>query len=87
MDEQINQHLDLATQKIRQIFNKTSDRLEQVKPGETLTVGKLSSDVGAEVGLTRGQVYPILVMMLDNYPGFKRKKGSSGGMERLIAVC
>lgn len=77
-------HLDLATAKVRAIFEKASARIEAIKPGEKIPATKLAEDLAEELDLTGPQLYPTLKILFEDYPGVDVKRGAQGGIYRLL---
>ena len=77
------QHIDDSLAKIRGIFEKASDRIEALAPGEKIPATTLAAELAAEVGLTGPGLYPTLKFLFDNYPGVEVRKGAHGGIFKL----
>lgn len=73
-------HIDNSLGKIRAIFEKASDRLEALKSGEKIPATSLAAELGAEIGMTGPQLYPVIKFLLDGYPGVDVKRGAHGGI-------
>lgn len=78
----VSNHLDLATAKIRSIYEKASSRIEAIKPGEKIPATKLADDLAKELDMTGPQLYPTLKVLFDGYPGVVVKRGAQGGIYR-----
>jgi hypothetical protein len=76
------QHVEDSLAKIRVIFEKASDRIEALKPGEKVPATKLAEELAKECGTTGPSLYPVLKYLLDGYPGVEIKRGAMGGIYR-----
>jgi hypothetical protein len=78
-----SKHLEDALAKIRPIFEKAVNRIDNLKTGEKIPATKLADDLAKEIGMTGPALYPTLKFLLDGYPGVSIKKGAHGGILRL----
>lgn len=77
------QHIEDSLTKIRSIFEKASQRIEDLKPGEKIPATKLAEDLSKEFGTTGPSLYPVLKYLFDGYPGIKIARGAHGGLIKL----
>lgn len=75
-----NEHIDNSLGKIRSIFEKASERLEGLKSGDKVPATALAAELGESIGMTGPQLYPLLKILLDGYPGVDVKRGAHGGI-------
>jgi hypothetical protein len=73
-------HIESALSNIRSIFEKASERIEALKPGEKVAATELAKELGKEIGMTGPQLYPTLKFLFDGYPGVDVKRGACGGI-------
>ena len=73
-------HIEDSMTKIRTIFEKASQKIEDLKTGEKIPATKLADDLAKEIGMTGPQLYPTLKFLFDGYPGVDIKKGAHGGI-------
>jgi hypothetical protein len=78
-----NSHIELSLHKIRKIFQKASERLDALKPGEKVTATALAKELGDELGIAGAQLYPTLSFLFKDYPGILVIRGSHGGLKKL----
>lgn len=76
-------HVEDALQKIRVIFERASQKIEDLKKDEKIPATKLAEDLAKEIGMTGPQLYPTLKFLFDGYPGVDIKKGAHGGIIKL----
>lgn len=76
----VSDHIELSLDKVRVIYQKASDKIEALKPGEKIPATELAKDLAAEIGMTGPQLYPTLKFLFDSYPGVDIKKGAQGGI-------
>jgi len=76
-------HIEDSLNKIRVIFEKASQRIEDLKKDEKVPATKLAEDLAKEIGMTGPQLYPTLKFLFDSYPGVEIKKGAHGGIIKL----
>lgn len=76
-------HIDLALVKIRNIFEKASKKIEEMKPGEKVTATGLAQKLAEEFEMTGPTLYPTLKFLLEVYPGISITKGAKGGITKL----
>lgn len=76
-------HVETSLSKIRTIFEKASQRIEDLKKDEKIPATKLAEDLGKEIGMTGPQLYPTLLFLIKDYPGVVVKKGAHGGIIKL----
>lgn len=84
MNNEVTTHLDQVVEDVRQLFLKAALRIEAIKPGEKIPATQLAEDLGKEYGKTGPQLYPILLLLIKNYPGVVVRKGAHGGICREI---
>ena len=77
-------HIEKILDETRKIFIRTTERLDQVKPGETTPGVALCAEIAAEFGMKGTVLYPILKQLFVGYPGFEKKNGRFGGMRRFL---
>lgn len=75
-------HVETSLDKIRKIFEKASERVEQLQPGEKVPATVLASQLGEEFGMSGPQLYPVLRFLFDGYPGILVRRGAHGGLLR-----
>jgi hypothetical protein len=80
IDSNIENHIDSSLAKIKAIFMKASERIENLKSGEKIPATVLASELGQEIGMTGPQLYPVLKFMLHSYPSVDVKRGAHGGI-------
>jgi hypothetical protein len=73
-------HVEASLGKIREIFEKASERVESLQPGEKIPATALASQLAAEYGMTGPQLYPVLRFLFDGYPGVLVRRGAHGGI-------
>lgn len=78
-----NKHIEDSLNKIRIIFEKASQRIEDLNKDEKVPATKLAEDLAKEVGMTGPQLYPTLKFLFDGYPGVEIKRGAHGGIVKL----
>lgn len=76
-------HIEDSLTKIRTIFEKASQRIEALKPGEKIPATALAEELAKEVGMTGPQLYPTLKFLFDGYPNVEIRKGAHGGIFKL----
>jgi hypothetical protein len=82
-----NQHIENSLAKIRVIYEKVSDRIDALKPGEKIPATVLADEIAKEINMTGPQLYPTLKFLFDGYPGVEVKRGAHGGIIKLpVAV-
>jgi len=85
MEENISNHINNSLNFVKKIFERASEILESVKPGQTLTMTKLSSRLAEEFGMQDLQIYNLLKIFSNDYPGFEYRRGSKGGFYRSVS--
>ena len=80
-------HIENSLAKIRIIFEKASERIEAIKPGEKIPATKLAGDISKEYGMTGPQLYPTLKFLFDGYPNVDVRKGAHGGIFKVAPVA
>lgn len=73
-------HIEVSIAKIRSIFERASERIEALKPGEKIPATQLAETIGSDFGLTGPQLYPTLRFLFDGYPGILVRRGAHGGL-------
>jgi len=81
-----NSHIDASLNKIRNIFEKASTRIEALKVGEKVTATGLAKDLAEEIGMTGPALYPTIKFLLEGYPGVSVTRGAHGGITKLAQV-
>lgn len=76
-------HIELSLAKIRVIFEKACQRIDNLKKGEKITSTGLASEIAKEYGTTGPVLYPVLKFLFEGYPGVKKTRGAKGGIEKL----
>jgi hypothetical protein len=76
-------HIEDSLNKIRIIFEKASQRIEDLKKDEKIPATKLAEELAKEVDMTGPQLYPTLKFLFDGYPGVEIKRGAHGGIVKL----
>ena len=66
--------------KIRVIFEKASNRIDALAPGEKIPATELANQLAEDLNMTGPQLYPVLRFLFDGYPGILVKKGAHGGL-------
>lgn len=79
-----NDHVEKSLDAIRTIFQAASTRIEAIKPGERVPATVLAAELGKDIGKTGPQVYPVLLFLIKDYPGFRVSRGAKGGIERIV---
>lgn len=76
------QHLEDSLNKIRSIFEKVSQRIENEVIGnkQKIPATKLADELAKEIGMTGPSLYPTIKFLLDGYPNVLIKKGAHGGI-------
>jgi hypothetical protein len=86
MHKQVLSHVEEVLDDIRALYIKAATRVESLKVGEKVPATKLAEELAKELGKTGPTIYPILKLLLsDDYPKVKIKKGAQGGVERVAA--
>lgn len=76
-------HIEDSLNKIRIIFEKASQRIEDLKKDEKIPATKLAEELAKEIDMTGPQLYPTLKFLFDGYPGVEIKRGAHGGIVKL----
>ena len=81
----MHQHTELALDKVRTIFEFVNDEIKKLKSGERIPATVLSVNVAKKLldGRTGSQIYPLIKILLDGYPGVKITIGAKGGVLKL----
>ena len=77
------QHIEKSLDKIREIFQKASDRIEALKVGQKIPATVLAEEIAKDYGITGPQLYPVLLYLIRGYPDVEIKKGAHGGIVKL----
>lgn len=77
-------HITVNVKRIEEIFQKASKRIDALKTGERLPVTALAADLGKEYDLSGAQLYPIISLLMYEYPGFTVYRGAKGGIGRIV---
>lgn len=80
------EHITANVKRIEEIFQKVSKRIDALKTGERLPVTALAADLGKEYDLSGVQLYPIISLLMHEYPGFTVYRGAKGGIGRITKV-
>ncbi len=83
MNKEVLQHIETALDGIRTLYIKAATQIEALKVGEKIPATVLAANLAKEQGKTGPSIYPVVKMLLDNYPKVAIKKGAMGGIERL----
>ena len=76
-------HVEESLTKIRAIFEKASQRIEDLKKDEKIPATKLAEDLAVEFATTGPALYPVLKYLLNGYPGVDIKRGAHGGIIKM----
>jgi hypothetical protein len=80
----MNSHVENSLVKVRQMFESAALHIEALKPGaKRLPSTVLADQIAKEHGMTRAQVYPVLLLLLEGYPNIARHNGRNGGIEKI----
>lgn len=85
MDDKVLQHIEEALNEVRALFMKAATRIEAIKPGNKIPATTLAEELAKEQGMTGPQIYPIIKLVLDDYPGVLIRRGAHGGIFRPVA--
>lgn len=77
------QHIEASLDRIREIFQKASDRIESLKVGQKIPATVLAEEIAKDYGMTGPQLYPTLLFMIKGYPNVEIKRGAHGGIIKL----
>lgn len=80
VDSNLENHINSSLAKIKIIFLKASEQIENLESGKKIPATVLASQLGKEIAMTGPQLYPIIKFMLDGYPGVDVKRGAKGGI-------
>jgi hypothetical protein len=83
MHKQVLSHVEETLNEIRSMFMEVASRIENLKGDDKITKTKLADDLAAERGLKRTDVYPLINMLVNNYPKIGLSAGCTGGIRRL----
>lgn len=88
MSDDSKVHIDqVISSRIRPIFDRAAQRIDALKPGEKIPATELAKELAKEFGGTGPVLYPVLKLMLDDYPGVSIRKGAHGGIvKNTVAV-
>ena len=78
----VAQHITTSLDRIREIFEKASERIEKLQPGEKVPATVLAEEIADQYGMTGPQLYPTLRFLFDGYPGIIVRRGAHGGIIR-----
>jgi hypothetical protein len=78
-----NSHIENSLDKIRIIFQRTSERIDNLKVGEKLPATNLAKEIAKEINISGPTLYPTLLFLLRGYPGIELRRGSKGGIVKL----
>ena len=79
----ITNHINASLEKVREIFEKASARIEALKVGEKITATGLAKELAVEYDMQWASLYPTLKFLFDDYPGVKITRGAKGGIEKI----
>lgn len=79
-------HIEASLTKIRAIFERASQRIDDLKVGEKIPATKLAEELGKEIGMAGPQLYPVLCFLFKGYPGVEVKRGAHGGIIKMPVV-
>lgn len=74
------QHVDVKTEKVRVIFEKAREVIDALPRGQKIPATTLAENLGKDLGMTGPQLYPILKVLLEDYPDRLIKRGAQGGI-------
>ena len=83
MNTEITQHVEEAINQVRALYLKAAARIEAIKPGQKIPATQLANELAVEQGTTGAALYPVLKILLVNYPGVEIKRGATGGIYKL----
>lgn len=83
MNTEVMQHIEEAINGVRALYLKAAARIEAIKPGEKIPATQLANELALEHGMAGPALYPVLKMLLANYPGVEIKRGATGGIYKL----
>lgn len=76
-------HIEDTLSKIRELYVAAHQRIEFMKPGQRMAATLLADELARIYGTTGPQIYPVLSLLLKEYPGIKVKRGPTGGIIKL----
>ena len=79
-------HIENSISIIRAIFEKASDRIEAINPGDKIPATKLAEDLAQEIGMKGAQLYPTLLFLFKDYPNRELRRGAHGGIYNPLPV-
>jgi len=68
------------------MFDAVSVYIEAMKPNEKVPATVLAKQMAeqlTEFNMTGPQIYPLIKIVLDGYPGIEVKRGATGGVRKL----
>ena len=68
---------------ISDIFERVSEKVEQLHPGDKLTLTNLVDLFAHKYSLPKTRVYNLIKCLLDTYPGIEIRSGHNGGIIKL----
>jgi hypothetical protein len=77
------EHVTENVKRIEEIFKKAAIRIDALRLGERLPVTALAADLGKEYDLTGAQLYPIISLLVNGYPGVTVLRGAKGGIAKV----
>lgn len=83
MHKKIDQHIETILDQIRTLFVEAATRIESIKLNEKITATQLADDLAKERGQKRSDIYPIIHLMIENYPNVAIRAGRYGGIEKI----
>lgn len=87
MNNEVIAHVEQSINEVRSLYLKAATRIEAIKPGEKIPATQLAEDLAKEYGKTGPQIYPILLLLIKNYPGVVVRKGAHGGICRELPAA
>jgi hypothetical protein len=79
----IEDHIEKTLDAVRTIYKQTADIIATLKSGEKIATTELATQVAKNYGKTGPQMYPIILMVVNEFPGTTRKRGVKGGVWKL----
>jgi hypothetical protein len=80
------EHIENKLAMVRAIFEETSSRIEALRPGERLIATALAKTLGNKYGISGPSLYPIINLLIKDYPNTKMHRGAKGGLEKIDPV-
>lgn len=80
------EHIDNTVDRMRNIFQTISNRIEDMKPGTKIPATSLAEEIGKNHGMTGPQLYPLMLFLIKGYPGIEIRRGAHGGIFKLTVT-